>query len=80
MGWGGVGGGGGGGGIGEGWLPGGGDAEGLTEWSKVWRPEQEAVCCYWSSVGRGGSWSGKLGPAGGRSFLQVKGVRTLKIV
>lgn len=51
-----------------------------NEWSKIWRLEPEAVCCYWSSEGRGGSWSRKLGPADPRYFLWVKGVRTLKIL
>lgn len=49
-----------------------------NEWSKICRLEPEAVCSYWSSEGRRGSWSRKLGPADPRAFLWVKGVRTLK--
>lgn len=65
---------------GKGWLPGGGGAKGRMNGLKIWRLEPEAVCCYWSSEGRGGSWSRKLGPADPRYFLWVKGVRTLKIL
>lgn len=35
----------------------------------------EALCCYWSSEGRRGSWSRRLGPADGGSYVSGQGTR-----
>lgn len=50
---------------------------GDTDWSKVWTPEAEAICCYWSRGGRRGSWGQRLGPADGGSYVSGQGFRTI---